>query len=134
MTIFGDERRWVPLLTTLSEFPDGTPKFPDPLSFTMVENQKEPPLKTTKDVEIELGGMGYLSLSKLVDKPIKDVVGFVTTHGGSDPYFNVSRVLFEDGTDAFLQGYHDTVILEDYGRLVSQEQLDALYEDEEEEE
>lgn len=48
------------------------------------------------------------SLSKLVGKKIVDVIGYPTNPFGAMPIFNVSHIIFDDGTRISLEGGHDT--------------------------
>ena len=48
----------------------------------------------------------WLSLSKLVDKKIVDIVGYISTYG-SGASFKLSKIIFEDGTFVFIEGEHD---------------------------
>lgn len=57
------------------------------------------------DVAVE--GSDYeISLVKLVNQPIKDVTGHLTTEFG-DPVFKMCEIVFEDGTKLFCEGEHD---------------------------
>ena len=49
--------------------------------------------------------IGYLDLAKFYGKPIKAVLGYL----GGDGFmaFGLSCVVFEDGTDLFVEGEHD---------------------------
>jgi len=48
----------------------------------------------------------YLSYQKLSGKKIKDIVGYVSTELG-DVAFKLSKVIFEDGTEQYVEGEHD---------------------------
>lgn len=50
---------------------------------------------------------GKLSLSKLVNKPIKDVVGFIGGTFHDFTVFTVIDIIFEDGSDIDLDGEDD---------------------------
>lgn len=55
----------------------------------------------------------YVSLAKLVDQPIVDVVGSVgDLWGCGSPAFYASFLVLADGTLVGLQGEHDTVMVE----------------------
>jgi hypothetical protein len=55
-------------------------------------------------------GTCLLSISSMMGKKVTDLVGYVSQHFGYDaPVFNVSGVVFEDGTTQHLQGEHDIV-------------------------
>jgi hypothetical protein len=49
---------------------------------------------------------GRISLVKLTGKPIKDIVGRISNEWGST-FFQVFKVVFEDGSILFMEGEHD---------------------------
>lgn len=54
----------------------------------------------------------YLSLSKVYGKKVKDLVGFISTPFDEDTYiFKISKVVFEDGTDEWLDGEHECAFI-----------------------
>lgn len=56
--------------------------------------------------------MGWLSLASIVGKKIIDLEGHVSHKFGVDtPVFDISAVVFEDGTTMRLQGEHDIAYL-----------------------
>lgn len=48
-----------------------------------------------------------LSLSKLAEKKIIDVAGYPSDPFGGTPVFQVSVIIFEDGTTLDVEGEHD---------------------------
>lgn len=52
------------------------------------------------------GSSVLISLEKVHGKAVKDIHGYITTEFG-DPTFQISRVVFEDGTFVFAEGEHD---------------------------
>lgn len=55
-------------------------------------------------------GTQHLSISSMMGKKVVDLVGYISQEYGFDaPVFNVSAVVFEDGTRQHLQGEHDIV-------------------------
>jgi hypothetical protein len=49
---------------------------------------------------------GYISLIKFTGKPIKDILGYVSS-GFDVPVFKISQFVFEGGETIFVQGEHD---------------------------
>lgn len=86
-------------------------------------------MKTLNEVQVKGEYFFLVSLSKLVGKPIKDIQGYISKEFG-EPVFQVSRVILEDGTSIAFNGEHDIAYLEDYNHVISQEQLQALYDEE----
>lgn len=71
-----------------------------------------------------------IDLSKLMDKRIKAVVGYISMEFG-DPMFKLTRIIFVDGTFLGVEGEHDLPYLswyrlDDIGNL-NDETLIALY-------
>lgn len=62
-------------------------------------------MKRLKDILVE--GSDYeISLSKLIEKPIKDIRGYLSSEFG-DAVFKLTEVEFEDGTFLGVEGEHD---------------------------
>ena len=66
----------------------------------------------------------FISLSKLTDKKIKDVVGYFTNEFG-EPCFKLCSVEFEDGSVCFAEGEHDLPYL--INLPISQEETEHVY-------
>lgn len=65
---------------------------------------------------VMLNNASYLSLSKMMGKKVTDIVGYVSPQYGDDPSFILCRVMFEDGSQAAVEGEHDCPYLtEGYG-------------------
>lgn len=69
----------------------------------------------------------YVSLSKLVGREIKDILG-VVGHPFSNDFatFSTLKVVFADGTELRFEGEHDEAYVLDYGRgekMLSEEVL-----------
>lgn len=64
----------------------------------MSEADKKPYLYDEKESDCAL------SLSKFVGKEISDIVGYVTDPFGGTPLFNISCIVFEDGTKVHIKG------------------------------
>jgi len=60
-------------------------------------------MKKYKDVKVSDYEIG---LTKMLDKKIKEVRGFVTNNFG-DPVFELTKIEFEDGTLLGCEGEHD---------------------------
>lgn len=66
--------------------------------------------------DILIEGDDYdISLSKLVGKTIKDVVGYITTEYGS-AMFKLSYIVFEDGSQVGVEGEHDLPYVIEYAK------------------
>lgn len=53
-----------------------------------------------------------LSLSKIYDKKIKDLVGFISQPFDEGTFiFEISKVVFEDGSDEWLDGEHELAFI-----------------------
>lgn len=76
----------------------------------------------------------YISLVKLTGLKIVDIWGSVNVEYGNA--FEIHRVIFENGKQLFTGGEHDCAWLEDLdnGEIMSDEQLEALAEEEENDE
>lgn len=48
----------------------------------------------------------HIDLAKLVGKEIANISGYITTEFG-DPTFQLSRIIFTDGTFLWVEGEHD---------------------------
>lgn len=83
-------------------------------------------MKKLADVKIKAGTQEWISLSKLSDKKVVDLLGSVSKEFG-DPMFDVAAVLFEDGTRLYFGAEHDTAWLECSDEVIDDDQLDALY-------
>ena len=60
----------------------------------------------TEDIKVE--GSPYLdSFSKLMEKPIVDVYGYIVDTGYQTYVFQISCIVFEDGTQMDVEGEHD---------------------------
>ena len=70
------------------------------------------------------GSEFHLSFNKISKKKIKDMIGYVSTEYG-DPTFQISYILFEDGSKQYVEGEHDFPYLIDYDGP-TQEVLDKL--------
>lgn len=57
----------------------------------------------------------YVSLSKLAGQKIADIHGYVSDPFGGGKVFVMSSIVFEDGTELFTEGEHDTPYLANYG-------------------
>lgn len=69
-------------------------------------------LKTHDDVKSDRDTGYYINLEKLVGKKVKEIQGHVSTEFDSDsPCFQLYRIIFEDGTNAFVEGEHDIAYL-----------------------
>jgi hypothetical protein len=66
-----------------------------------------------------------ISLTKLSGKKIKDVEGYVSKEFG-DPAFQVTTLVFEDGTTTRFGGEHDIAYLENWGEEVPNLDMDTL--------
>ena len=73
----------------------------------------------------------YLSLSKLLDQPITDIIGRVSEEFG-EPVFKAMYVMLASGSQIGLNGEHDIAYVEDYSASpgLAVEQLQALYDEE----
>ena len=60
----------------------------------------------------------YLSYSKLSKKKIVDILGYVDAEDQDCPFFHVTHIVFNDGTEARVEGTHDCVFLETEGEDV----------------
>lgn len=83
-------------------------------------------MKTLKDVQSDSDG---ISLSKLMDKSVVDVVGSITKEFG-DPTFQMSKIIFSDGTTLWAEGEHDMPYLTDGTAKMDGEQMQVLYDEE----
>lgn len=68
-----------------------------------------------------------LSLSKMTDKKIKDVCGYISMEFG-DPVFKLTTIVMEDGTKYGAEGEHDMPYLTD----MDDEMMQDLYNQENE--
>jgi len=79
-------------------------------------------------------GSDYLfSLSKFVGKKIKDIQGFPSDPFGGTPLFNIARIVFDDGTEIFVEGEHDCAYIPADDKLpnMSEESLQEFIDEEE---
>jgi len=53
-------------------------------------------------------------LSDVMGKKLVDAEGYVPE--GDDLHFEITKFIFEDGTEAFAEGSHDTVSLSSYSK------------------
>lgn len=67
----------------------------------------------------------HFSLVKLAGKKIKDIYGYISTEFGN-PDFQLSKIVFEDGTTSYVGGEHDHPYLEDYDHILSEDLLCSL--------
>lgn len=71
-----------------------------------------------------------LSVSKLAERKIKDVIGYISYFGKNTPVFKLTEIIFEDGTQLGIEGEHDcpyiTVYNDDAFPNLSDEALMAL--------
>lgn len=51
------------------------------------------------------------SLNKFVGKKVVDIVGFPSDPFGETPLFDISRIIFDDGTEVSVEGEHDVAYL-----------------------
>lgn len=89
------------------------------------------PKKKADKKEFFHDGSDYLfSLSKFVGKKVVDLVGYPSDPFGGTPIFCITEVIFEDGTNAFLEGEHDVVYLpsEEKMRNMSEKTLQSFIE------
>lgn len=89
-------------------------------------------MKKLKDIQI--GNDGYeISLTKLVDKSIKDIRGYISTE--YDAIFKLTRVEFEDGTFMSFEGEHDFPYLTNLDKQPNfdSDTLESLAEEQEQE-
>lgn len=63
-----------------------------------------------KQFKVE-GDSLHLSLKALTGKEIVDVYGFITSPWG-EPVFQISQILFKDGSKVWIEGEHDCPYLE----------------------
>jgi hypothetical protein len=79
-------------------------------------------------------GSDYLlSLSSIVGKPVKDLYGHIS-NGFGTPVFDVSRVVFEDGTEIYLEGEHDIAYISANEKVpgLNEEYLETLFDPDDE--
>ena len=82
-------------------------------------------MKDHKDVLVD-GSSWELSLVKLSERKIKDVTGYISEEFGT-PTFNLSSVVFEDGSEMGCEGEHDMPYLVNYKKeVVTEEQLQNI--------
>jgi hypothetical protein len=53
----------------------------------------------------------YFSLSKLTGKKVVDILGYPADPFGGTPLFQISHIVFEDGTTVFVEGEHDVAYI-----------------------
>lgn len=89
-------------------------------------------LKTKEQVSVDTDKL-YISLVKLTGLKIVDIWGSVNVEMGNA--FQIHRVILEKGQELFTGGEHDCAWLEDLdnGEIMSDEQLEALAQEEENE-
>lgn len=81
-------------------------------------------MKTHKDVAME--GSSYLiGLTKIVDKGIKEVVWYLSTEY-DDPVFELSQIIFDDGSILGCEGEHDFPYLVTYGKSTPKNYNDEI--------
>jgi len=75
------------------------------------------------------------SLSKFVGKKIVDIAGYPSDPFDGVPLFNISRIIFEDGTEVFVESEHDVAYLPPDDKLsnMDEETLQKFIDEEEEE-
>jgi hypothetical protein len=81
-----------------------------------------------KDKHLAPGSDYLLSLSSVMGKKVADLQGYVCREFGDDtPVFHIAKVVFDDGTDYWIEGEHDNAYIpsQDDGPL-SQENLDLI--------
>ena len=66
------------------------------------------------DVLIE-GSKDEISLAKIMGQPIKDITGHISNEYG-ESLFEMSKIIFEDGSVLYAEGEHDCPYLAPYGR------------------
>lgn len=81
-------------------------------------------MKTFADVKTK---DDYISLSKIIDQPIKDVIGYIS-YEFDEPVFKLCKVELENGKTIFCEGEHDHPYLaygEDVG--LTDEVMENIY-------
>lgn len=69
----------------------------------------------------------WLSLSKVAGKKIADIIGYVSAEFGRNTLvFKITRIIFEDGTESFVEGEHDIPYIpgDDFDEQLLQELFD----------
>jgi len=57
-----------------------------------------------------------LSLSKFFGKEVKDVHGYITAEEQENPFFQITKVIFSDGSEEDIEGDYDRAFVEfEYG-------------------
>ncbi len=64
-----------------------------------------------KDFLVE-GSDYLLSYSKISGKKVKDIIGYVSTEY-AEPTFKICQIIFDDGTEQYVEGEHDFPYLVD---------------------
>lgn len=85
---------------------------------------------SAKDIQVPDGKYPADSLSKLIGKPIADVIGSVTDAGYGTYVFKISKVIFKDGTFLYVEGEHDFPYLVESNTLqpnFDDETLERIY-------
>lgn len=87
-------------------------------------------MKKLIEVQTEVG---FISLSKLTGKQIKDIIGHVSMEF-DEPTFQLFQIILEDNTIFWCEGEHDMPYLTDgYGDNAAKfnsEELQSLYDEE----
>ena len=71
----------------------------------------------------------YISLSKLSGSPVKDVLVHLSREFG-DVSVVLSQILLEDGRKLMCGGEHDFPYAEDYDKVLNNDELEAMYREE----
>ena len=56
--------------------------------------------------EVKYGGLGFVDLTKLTGVKVAAIEGYISREF-DDPVFQPYRIIFEDGTQVFVEGEHD---------------------------
>jgi hypothetical protein len=77
----------------------------------------------------------FLSLSKLLGQPIKDILGYVSTDLSGDPQFKLCFIILVDGSEIGVEGEHDFpyVYSDEESHNLSEETLQEIYDEDEDE-
>lgn len=65
-----------------------------------------PSTPTYASVRVDDSLYANISLAKLAGKAVVDLQGYISREFG-DPTFKISKVIFADGTDSWVEGEHD---------------------------
>lgn len=73
--------------------------------------------------------MGNISLRRLTDEPIADVIGYISREFG-EPVFKITKIELDDGTVFNVNGEHDIAYIESNAVLDSKLDDDTIDPDE----